>query len=92
MGAASIALLLSLCLLTACARSPDSRTLAELRKVEPDLAEVQIDDGIDQAMVGYRKFLAEAPRSTLTPEAMRRLADLQLERNSGSSASQTAAS
>ncbi len=83
MGTASIALLLSLCLLTACARSPDSRTLAELRKVEPDLAEMQIDDGIERAMVGYRKFLAEAPRSTLTPEAMRRLADLQLEKKFG---------
>lgn len=76
-------LILSLGLSIACLGSPDRKTLAELRSVEPDLSEVQIDDGIEQAMVGYRKFLEEAPKSTLTPEAMRRLADLKLEKEFG---------
>jgi tetratricopeptide (TPR) repeat protein len=83
MRSTSTILLLSLVALVACFRSPDRQTLAELRGVEPDLAEVQIDDGIEQAMVGYRKFLEEAPKSTLTPEAMRRLADLKLEKEFG---------
>ncbi len=71
-------LLLALILVIACAGNPDRQTLAQLREVEPDLAEVAIDDWIDQAMAGYRKFLEEAPKSSLTPEAMRRLADLKL--------------
>lgn len=69
--------------LMACTGNPDRQTLAQLRDREPDLAEAQIDDGIDQAMAGYRKFLEEAPRSALTAEAMRRLADLNLEKEYG---------
>ena len=67
----------------ACAGRSDRRTLATLRAVEPDLAEVEIDDGIEQAMEGYRTFLEQAPSSALTPEAMRRLADLKLEQEYG---------
>ena len=67
----------------ACAGHSDRGTLAGLQSQEPDLSEAIIDDGIDQAMAGYRKFLAEAPKSSLTPEAMRRLADLKLEKEYG---------
>ena len=74
--------ILSPLLLAACA-SPTTDTLAELRRVEPDMSEVQIDHGLDQAMIGYQKFLEEAPESALTPEAMRRLADLKLEKQFG---------
>ena len=70
-------------ILVSCSGNPDRQTLAALREREPDLAEVKIDDGIDQAMAGYRKFLEEAPKSSLTPEAMRRLADLKLEKEYG---------
>ncbi|UCE85134.1 MAG: tetratricopeptide repeat protein [Deltaproteobacteria bacterium] len=69
--------------LVACAGNPDRHTLAELHDMEPDMTEVQVDDSLDQAIVGYRKFLEEAPESTLTPEAMRRLADLKLEKQYG---------
>ena len=51
--------------------------------MEPDVTEVQLESSLDQAMLGYRKFLEEAPESTLTPEAMRRLADLKLEKEYG---------
>jgi TolA-binding protein len=67
----------------ACAGHSDRETLADLRSHEPDLTEAPIDDGIDQAMAGYRQFLAETPKSSLTPEAMRRLADLKLEKEFG---------
>jgi TolA-binding protein len=76
-------LLLVPVLATACVGGSDRRTLSDLHSVEPDLAEVQLDDGLDKAMHGYRKFLEEAPKSALTPEAMRRLADLKLEREYG---------
>ncbi|MBW2494469.1 MAG: tetratricopeptide repeat protein, partial [Deltaproteobacteria bacterium] len=74
--------LLAPILVAACA-SPDRHTLAELRGVEPDMTEVRIEKGLDQAMLGYRSFLEQAPESSLTPEAMRRLADLKLEKEFG---------
>jgi len=58
-------------------------TLAELRNVRPDLQEVKVEQGLDQAMQQYRRFLEEAPETAMTPEAMRRLADLQLEKQFG---------
>src|SRR5690349_8127340 len=58
-------------------------TLAELRNVRPDLQEVRVEQGLDQAMQQYRRFLEEAPETAMTPEAMRRLADLQLEKQFG---------
>ncbi|HVN37912.1 MAG TPA: tetratricopeptide repeat protein [Myxococcota bacterium] len=70
-------------LCAACAGDPDRQTLARLHDVEPDMSEVQVEHGLDQAVAGYRKFLEEAPESSLTPEAMRRLADLQIEKEYG---------
>src|SRR5881628_2481784 len=58
-------------------------TLAELRNVRPDLREAKVEEGLDQAMQGYRRFLEETPETAMTPEAMRRLADLQLEKQFG---------
>src|SRR5229473_2286635 len=60
-----------------------ARTLAELRNVRPDMQEVKIEQGLDQAMQQYRRFLEEAPETAMTPEAMRRLADLQIEKQFG---------
>ncbi len=77
------ALLVTSVLAVACAGSPDGHTLAELHAVEADVTEVQVTNSLDQAMLGYRKFLEEAPESALTPEAMRRLADLKLEKEYG---------
>jgi len=38
---------------------------------------------MEQAMQNYRRFLEESPETAMTPEAMRRLADLQLEKQFG---------
>ena len=70
-------------LLAACASDPDKHTLAELHGVEPDMTEVRVEQGLDQAIQGYAKYLEVAPKSSLTPEAMRRLADLKLEKEFG---------
>jgi TolA-binding protein len=83
MRSARTALLLVSGLVLACAGNPDKRTLADLHRVEPDVTEMRVEDGLDQAMLGYKKFLEEAPESALTPEAMRRLADLKLEKEYG---------
>jgi tetratricopeptide (TPR) repeat protein len=58
-------------------------TLAELRDVPPDVEEMKVEKGLDQAMSHYRQFLEETPEDVMTPEAMRRLADLQLEKQFG---------
>src|SRR5512146_1058544 len=58
-------------------------TLAELHNVRPDLQEVKVEQAPDQAMQHYRRFLEETPETAMTPEAMRRLADLQIEKQFG---------
>src|SRR6266568_3424367 len=45
-------------------------TLAELRNVRPDVQEVKVEQGLDQAMQHYRRFLEDAPETAMTPEAM----------------------
>ena len=58
-------------------------TLAELESMAPDIEEVYLEDSLERAAASYRRYLAETEESELTPEAMRRLADLQLEREYG---------
>ena len=80
MGNRLTALLVAPALLAGCATDPDRHTLAELSRMEPDVADVAVDDGLEQAIRGYRDFLEETPESELTPDAMRRLADLKVEK------------
>ena len=70
-------------LVAACSANPDKRTLAELEGMSVEIEEVRVEDGLDEAMDAYRDFLEQTPESTLTPEAMRRLADLQVEKEFG---------
>src|SRR6266853_4135141 len=70
--------------LAACAHQVDrGGTLASLHQVRPDTKEVPVDQGLDRAVQSYRNFLQQAPDSTLAPEAMRRLADLNIEKEFG---------
>src|SRR5579863_9803695 len=71
-------------LLGACAHHVDQTgTLASLHQVRPDTKEVPVDQGLDRAVQSYRDFLQQAPESNLAPEAMRRLADLNIEKEFG---------
>ncbi|GAC1455753.1 MAG: tetratricopeptide repeat protein [Steroidobacteraceae bacterium] len=80
--AARAALLLPL--LGACAHYVDhAGTLASLHQVRPDTKEVPVDQSLDRAVQSYGDFLKEAPDSKLAPEAMRRLADLKIEKEFG---------
>ena len=58
-------------------------TLADLHDVHLDQQDVKVEQGLEQAMQQYRRFLEEAPETAMTPEAMRRLADLQIEKQFG---------
>ncbi|MEJ2179424.1 MAG: hypothetical protein P8Y28_03070, partial [Gammaproteobacteria bacterium] len=70
-------------LLSSCAYDGNQGTIAELDSVQIELKDTDVEDGLDKAMQGYQKFLEETPESQLTPEAIRRLADLKVEKEYG---------
>ena len=51
--------------------------------MQPDVDEVYLEDGLERAAESYRRYLEETPETARTPEAMRRLADLQIEQAYG---------
>lgn len=69
--------------LASCAFSNGGGTLAQLRDVEIEIKEESIEGGLDKAMASYQHFLEETPESAMTPEAIRRLADLKVESEYG---------
>ena len=69
--------------LSACATASKDGTLAELDAVPADVEEVFLADSLERAAESYRRYLEETSESARTPEAMRRLADLQLEQEYG---------
>lgn len=69
--------------LAACSSTPQKDTLATLRNVPADLQDVKVEGGLDTAMQSYQRFLEETPETQRTPEAMRRLADLKIEKEYG---------
>src|SRR5215813_7515944 len=84
----AISTIFALSFMTGCAARPNkpvatTGTLAELRNIRPDVQEVKVEQGLEQAMQNYRRFLDETPETAMTPEAMRRLADLQIEKQFG---------
>ena len=66
-----------------CATTGDQGTLAELGNVQADVEEIYLEDSLERAAQSYRRYLEETPKSARTPEAMRRLADLQIEQAYG---------
>ena len=71
-------------LLTPACQSPGSKdTLASLREKEIVVKEEEIRGGMDKAMESYQRFLEDTPENPLAPEAIRRLADLKIEKEYG---------
>jgi tetratricopeptide (TPR) repeat protein len=70
-------------LVSACQSVGGKDTIAELRHMHIEIKEEKIEGGLEKAMQGYQHFLEQAPNSALTPEAIRRLADLKIEREYG---------
>jgi len=77
--------LFALSLLLFSCQTPGAKdTLANLRGEHIDITEERIEGGLDKAMEGYEHFLEETPGSSpLKPEALRRLADLKIEKEYG---------
>src|SRR5574337_48644 len=78
-------------LLTACQSTGGKDTIAKLRTMQIEIKEEKIEGGLEKAMEGYRRFLEQTPDSALSPEAIRRLADLKVEREYGLLSGDTAA-
>ena len=70
-------------LLAACSTVSSRDTIATLRNQSVKVQEERIEGGVDKAMASYQRFLDESPDSELTPEALRRLADLKIEKEYG---------
>ncbi|MEJ2142394.1 MAG: tetratricopeptide repeat protein, partial [Gammaproteobacteria bacterium] len=69
--------------LAGCATFNEQGTISELNSVEIDLKDTKIEDGLDKAMASYQHFLEKTPETAMTPEAIRRLADLKVEKGYG---------
>lgn len=70
-------------ILAACSSFDKRGTIAQLRNRHIEISEEKIEGGIDKAIVSYQRFLAEAHGSPLASEAIRRLADLKVEKEYG---------
>lgn len=81
--ATGIAAITVTALATACATTGDRATIAQLHHVNIEIKEARVDGGIEKAIQGYQRFLAETGESKLVPEAIRRLADLKVEKEYG---------
>ena len=67
-------------LLASCATTNDEGTLGSLSDVKFELKQEKVDDSLEKAMVSYEQFLKETPETEMTPEALRRLADLKIQK------------
>lgn len=70
-------------LLSSCGTSSNRESIGQLKNVKVDLADVKIEGGFEKAMQSYQKFLEQTPESSMTPEALRRLADLKIQKEYG---------
>ncbi|MET0535624.1 MAG: tetratricopeptide repeat protein [Steroidobacter sp.] len=83
MRSSRVALVVGATLLAACSSQTSKDTLATLRNVPADTRDVQVEGGLDAAMQSYQRFLEQTPESERSAEAMRRLADLKIEKEYG---------
>ena len=67
-------------LLVSCAATSTKGTIASLNDIKFVVKEEKVDDSLEKAMASYEKFLKETPETVMTPEALRRLADLKIQK------------
>jgi tetratricopeptide (TPR) repeat protein len=70
----------ALLLLSSCATINTEGTLASLNDIKFEVKEEKIENSLEKAMASYAKFLKETPETEMTPEALRRLADLKIQK------------
>ena len=79
----AVPLIITLMMLAACSTVNSRDTIATLRDQNVEVQEERIEGGLDKAMLSYQRFLEDTSDSELTPEALRRLADLKIEKEYG---------
>lgn len=82
---------LALLLLLGACQTTGRDTIGQLRNTRIEIKEEKVQDVSEKAMDSYQRFLEETPESALRPEAIRRLADLKVEKESGILTGDTAA-
>ncbi len=77
-----ILLFMAFCVLsvTGCASFNKEGTLGSLDSVNLEIKEEVIVGSLEKAMESYQRYLEETPETAMTPEAIRRLADLKIEK------------
>ena len=70
----------ALLLLSSCATINTEGTLTSLNDIKFEVKEEKIENSLEKAMASYAKFLKETPETEMTPEALRRLADLKIQK------------
>ncbi|MEN8135072.1 MAG: tetratricopeptide repeat protein [Thermodesulfobacteriota bacterium] len=70
-------------ILIACSATGKKGTIGQLQNMRLEIKEVKIEGGLVKAMESYQRFLEDTPDSALSPEAIRRLADLKVEKEYG---------
>jgi tetratricopeptide (TPR) repeat protein len=70
-------------LLIGCLSVSDKDTIAKLRHMQIEIKEEKIEGGLEKSMQSYQGFLEQTTDPVLTPEAIRRLADLKIEKEYG---------
>ncbi|MEN7972778.1 MAG: tetratricopeptide repeat protein, partial [Verrucomicrobiota bacterium] len=70
-------------MLISCSSANKNGTIAQLRNMSIEIKEEKIEGGLEKAMASYQRFLEETPDSALSAEAIRRLADLKIEKEYG---------
>ncbi len=68
-------------LLVSCETTNTGSTLESLNNVTFKVKEEKVNDSLDKAMESYEKFLKNTPETAMTPEAIRRLADLKIQKD-----------
>ncbi len=76
-------------LLASCGTSSNKDSIGNLKDSKVDLSDSNIEGGFEKAMQSYQKFLEQTPESSMTPEALRRLADLKIQKEYGTLAGAT---
>ena len=83
MSCARYSLLLVVGLLASCGTSSNKGSIGQLNDTKLELTDSKIEGGFEKAMQSYQKFLEQTPESAMTPEAIRRLADLKIQKEYG---------
>ncbi len=66
--------------IVSCATTNNEGTLGSLNDIKFEVKPEKVDGSLEKAMASYEEFLKQTPETEMTPEALRRLADLKIQK------------